>query len=61
MEDCFEHADLNKNQHIEYTEWLIATTSRETPLTSEQLKAAFQYFADEDEGLSDDFISEAFK
>jgi len=44
-----ENVDLNKNETIEYTEWLIATTDRDAVISKYQLRSAFEYFASDKE------------
>jgi len=56
-----ENVDLNKNETIEYTEWLIATTDRDTVISQYQLRSAFEYFARDKEQLTNEDLFEALK
>lgn len=51
VEEIFNEVDLDKNGHIDYSEWVVASIDKASLLTAEKLEVAFRIF-DKDGGGS---------
>ena len=49
-DDIMKKADLNGNGEIDYTEWIIATNSRNEMFDDSRLKIAFEFFDKDNSG-----------